>query len=140
MYTVNPQPVIEKGQLNPMGGLGNASVQTIIQIPKSVDQYLVCNKTNTLFIMSSRGQIIKTLSHHKKAGSDFISAAISPQGEYIYGITEDSYMYGFQLTTGNQIGKVKVCENEIIGVTSHPLSNVVVCYDDAGYVFFFKTP
>lgn len=90
--------------------------------------------------MSSRGQIMKTFSHQKKAGSDFIAAAISPQGEYVYGITEDSYMYGFQVSTGNRVGKVKVSENEIIGVESHPLSNIVVCYDDAGYVFFFKAP
>ncbi|KAI7894299.1 WD40-repeat-containing domain protein [Mucor mucedo] len=140
LYTVNPQPVIEKGQLNPMGGLGTASVQSILPFPKNVDNYLVCNKTNTLFIMSSRGQIMKTFSHQKKAGSDFIAAAVSPQGEYVYGITEDSYMYGFQVSTGNQVGKVKVCENEIIGVASHPLSNIIVCYDDAGYVFFFKAP
>lgn len=131
---------MEKGQLNPMGGLGNASVQNIIQLPKNIDQYLVCNKTNTLFIISTRGQVIKTFTHNKKTGSDFITAATSPQGDYIYGITEDSFMYGFQSSTGNQVGKVKVSENEIIGMTSHPLSNVVVSYDDNGYVFLFKSP
>ncbi|GAA5798340.1 WD40-repeat-containing domain protein [Helicostylum pulchrum] len=140
LYTINPQPNIEKGQLNPMGGLGNASVQTITQMPKNLEHYLVCNKTNTLFIMSLRGQIIKTFTHNRKTGSDFIAATISPKGEYIYGITEDSYMYGFQVNTGSQVGKVKVSENEVIGVAGHPLSNVVVCYDDAGYVFFFKAP
>jgi WD40 repeat-containing protein SMU1 len=137
---VNPQPILEKGQLNPMGGLGNTSVQNIIQIPKNPDQYLICNKTNTLFIMSTRGQILKTFTHNKQTGSDFIAAATSPQGDFIYGITEDSFMYGFQVTTGTQVDKVKVCENEVIGMTSHPLSNVVVVYDDAGYVFFFKAP
>lgn len=131
---------MEKGQLNPMGGLGNASVQTIVQMPKHLDHYLVCNKTNTLFIISSRGQIIKTFTHNKQTGSDFVAATVSPKGEYIYGVTEDSYMYGFQYNTGGQVGKVKVSENEVVGLASHPLSNVVVCYDDAGYVFFFKAP
>lgn len=140
LYTVNPQPAMEKGQLNPMGGLGNASVQSITPLPKRPDQYLVCNKTNTLFIMSSRGQIVKTLTHHKKTGSDFIAAATSPQGDFIYGITEDSFMYGFQLSTGSQVGAIKVSESEILGMASHPFSNVVVCYDDSGYVFFFKAP
>lgn len=140
MYTVNPQPIIEKGQLNPMGGLGNASVQSITQLPRNPDQYLVCNKTNTLFIMSSRGQIMKTLTHHKKNGSDFIVATTSPQGDFIYGITEDYFMYGFQLSTGNQVGAVKVSESELLGIASHPFSNVVVCYDDNGYVFFLKAP
>ncbi|KAI9482928.1 MAG: WD40-repeat-containing domain protein [Benjaminiella poitrasii] len=138
LYTVSPQPIVEKGQLNPVGGLGTASVQTIVSIPKHPDQYLVCNKTNTLFIMTIRGQIIKTFSHNKS--SDFVTAAISPQGNIVYGITEDAQMYGFQLNTGAKIGEVKVCENEVIGIASHPLSNVVVVYDDTGYVFFFKAP
>ena len=123
-----------------MGGLGNASVQTITQLPRNVDQYLVCNKTNTLFIMSLRGHVVKTLTHNKKTGSDFIAAATSPQGELIYGITEDCSMYGFQLSTGKLVDTVKVSENEMIGITSHPLSNVIVCYDDNGYIFFFKAP
>ncbi|KAF1806635.1 WD40-repeat-containing domain protein [Mucor lusitanicus] len=140
LHTINPQPKIEKGQLNPMGGLGNASVQAIMPIPKRQDQFLVCNKTNTLFIMSIRGQIIKTLTHNKLKGSDFITASTSPQGDFIYGIAEDKHMYAFQLATGDQVGNVKVCENEVIGMASHPLSNVVVAYDDAGYVLFFKAP
>lgn len=123
-----------------MGGLGNASVQNIIPIPKHQDQFLVCNKTNTLFVMSIRGQIIKTFTHSKQKGSDFITAVTSPQGDFVYGITEDARMYAFQVATGDQVGKVKVCENEVIGMASHPLSNVVVAYDDAGYVFFFKAP
>jgi WD40 repeat-containing protein SMU1 len=118
---------MEKGHLNPMDGVGNAFVQSIIQLPKNMDQYLVCNKTDTLFIISSRGQIIKAMTHKKQAESDFIAAATSPQGNFIYGITEteDLFMYGFQLSTGNQVGKVKISENEVIGMISHPLPNVV---------------
>ncbi|KAI8647908.1 WD40-repeat-containing domain protein [Parasitella parasitica] len=140
LYTVNPQPKIEKGQLNPMGGLGNASVQNIVPIPKRQGQFLVCNKTNTLFIMSIRGQIIKALTHNKLKGSDFVAATTSPQGDFVYGITEDAYMFAFQLATGDQVGKIKICDNEVVGMASHPLSNVIVAYDDAGYVFFFRAP
>ncbi|KAI8352874.1 WD40-repeat-containing domain protein [Choanephora cucurbitarum] len=138
LYTINPQPALEKNQLNPVGGLGTASVQVIMPLPKEPDQFLVCNKTNTLFILSIRGQIIKTLSHNKPI--DFVTAATSPQGDFIYGVTEDSYMYGFQLSTGALVGKVKVSEKEVVGIASHPLSNVVVVYDDAGYVYFYKAP
>ncbi|RCI04188.1 hypothetical protein CU098_011295 [Rhizopus stolonifer] len=138
IYTVNPQPPVEKNQLNPIGGLGSASVQLIMSLPKHPDQFLVCNKTNTLFIISLRGQIIKTLTHQKPV--DFVTATTSPQGDFIYGITEDSHMYGFQFSTGALVGQVKVSEKEIVGITSHPLSNVVVVYDDAGYVYFYKAP
>ncbi|KAG1457663.1 hypothetical protein G6F46_005129 [Rhizopus delemar] len=140
LHTIQPQPKIEKDQLNPMGGLGNASVQCIIPLPKNPDVYLVCNKTNTLYILSIRGQIVKTFSHNKKLGSDFITAAVSPQGDYIYGIGEDSVMYCFQFTTGSLIGHVKVTEREALGMVHHPQANVVVVFDNTGHVLFYKAP
>ncbi|KAI8981489.1 WD40-repeat-containing domain protein [Pilobolus umbonatus] len=140
LYTVAPQPTIEKDQLNPIGGLGNASVQSIIPFPKRPDQYLVCNKTNTIFVVSIRGQVTKTYSHNIKTGSDFIAAGTSPQGLYVYGLSEDSVLYCFQSTTGSLFGKVKISETEMIGMCSHPLSNNIVVYDDTGLVYLLKAP
>ncbi|CAO3697846.1 unnamed protein product [Rhizopus microsporus] len=140
LHTIAPHAKVEKDELNPMGGLGNASVQAIIPLPKNPNLYLVCNKTNTLFVMSTKGQIIKTFSHNKKAGSDFITAAVSPQGDYIYGISEDSFMYCFQFTTGASAGQVKVSEAEVLGMIHHPLTNVVVAFDNAGHVLLYKSP
>lgn len=136
LYTVTPQPKLEKNELNPVGGLGSASVQAIVPVPRKQDHYIVCNKTNTLFLVSLRGQIVKTYTHNKK--HDFITAAVSAQGDYIYGISEDSVLYCFQLATGAAVGNFKICDSEIVGMASHPLANILVVHDDAGHVYFYK--
>ncbi|CAO3661786.1 unnamed protein product [Rhizopus stolonifer] len=139
LHTIQPQPKVEKDQLNPMGGIGNASVQCIVPLPKTPDLYLVCNKTNTLFIMSIKGQIIKTFSHNKKMGSDFVAATISSQGDYIYGVGEDSKMYCYMYNTGASVGNIKLGEAEILGMVHHPQANVVVLFDNVGQILFYKS-
>ncbi|KAI8992128.1 WD40-repeat-containing domain protein [Mycotypha africana] len=140
LNTITPQPAMEKGQLLPMGGLGTAAVQSITPLPRNSHQYLICNKTNTLYVMDTRGQIVRTLTHKKPVGSDFLTATLSPQGDIVYAVTEDNYLYGFQLHTGETIASIKIGDNEVVGLTSHPLTNVVVAHDDAGYMIFFKAP
>lgn len=88
--------------------------------------------------MTMRGKIVKTYTHQKKGGSDFLAAALSPQGDIVYGLTEDSVLYAFQATTTKLISEVKICEQEAVGMASHPLVNTVVTYDDAGHVYFLK--
>ncbi|KAG0171619.1 Serine/threonine-protein kinase smu1 [Apophysomyces sp. BC1034] len=140
LHTVTPQSSadIAKGSLNPVGGIGGQTVQSIVALPKNIDQVLVCVKSNTLYIMTMRGKIAKTYSHHKKAGSDFVAAAVSPQGEYIYGVSEDSVLYCFQASTGNLVEETKLSEAEIIGLASHPFTNVLATHTDSGHVYLLK--
>lgn len=120
------------------GGLANHTVQTVVQFPKNIDQVLVCTKSNVLYVMTMRGKIIKTYTHQKKSGSDFVSAALSPQGDIVYALGEDSVLYAFQATTTKLISEIKISDHEAVGIASHPLVNTVVTYDDAGHVYFFK--
>ncbi|KAI7849056.1 WD40-repeat-containing domain protein [Circinella umbellata] len=118
--------------------LANQTVQAIVPLSKNIDQVLVCTKSNTLYIMTMRGQIVKTFTHQKKTGSDFVSATVSPQCELVYGIGEDSTLYCFQITTGKLISETKICDYEAVGLTGHPRTNVVVSHDDHGHVYFLK--
>lgn len=142
LHTIIPQPpnANDKSVLNPVGGLGSQSVQQIIPLPKTIDQFLVCNKSNILYIMNIRGQILKTLTNKNEKGqvNDFIAAAISPKGDYIYGVGENSVLYCFQTNNGAMIDETKISLTEITGLVGHPLANVLVVYDDAGYVYFLR--
>ncbi|KAI8148990.1 WD40 repeat-containing protein SMU1-like protein [Fennellomyces sp. T-0311] len=120
------------------GALANHTVQAIVPLPKNIDQVLVCTKSNTMYLMTMRGQIVKAFSHQKKAGSDFVAAAVSPLCELIYGVGEDSMLYCFQATTGKLISETKICDYESVGLASHPRANVIVAHDDHGYVYFLK--
>ncbi|KAI9484857.1 WD40-repeat-containing domain protein [Zychaea mexicana] len=120
------------------GALANHTVQVIVPLPKNIDQVLVCTKSNTLYMMTMRGQIVKTYSHQKETGSDFVSATVSPQCELVYGIGEDSVLYCFQAATGKLINETKICNYEAVGLVSHPRANVIVSHDDHGHVYFLK--
>ncbi|KAI8099716.1 WD40-repeat-containing domain protein [Halteromyces radiatus] len=154
LYSIIPQPQIDSNSksntiktaaavLNPIGGLGSQSVQQILPLPKHTDQYLVCNKSDILYIINIRGQILKTFTYESEKGvggtnASFITAATSPQGEYIYGVDENSVLYCFQTNNGTLVKQTKLTTTEITGMAGHPLSNVLVVYDDAGYVYFLR--
>lgn len=87
-----------------------------------------------------QGKLIRSyLSSSKDNPSDFVAATVSPQGELIYGITEDSMLLCFSAATGNVVHEQKLCDRELIGVVSHPFSNVIAAYDDNGHVYLLKS-
>ncbi|KAI9028170.1 WD40-repeat-containing domain protein [Phycomyces nitens] len=114
------------------------TVQSLNLLPNVTDQVLVCNKSNTLSILCGDGTISKRFSHNKKTGSDFIAAALSPQGQLIYGLGEDYELYCFDASTGLLINSLKISDTEAIGLVGHPFSNVLASNDDAGNIYLLK--
>lgn len=85
------------------------------------------------------GRIIKSYKHSNST-SDLVSIAMSPQGELVYGISEDSRMACFSMDSGELAGDdAKVSDNtELIGIASHPFSNIIAVYDDSGHVYLYS--
>lgn len=84
------------------------------------------------------GRIIKSYKHSNST-SDYVSIAMSPQGELVYGISEDSRMACFSMASGELAGDTKVGDNtELIGIASHPFSNIIAVYDDSGHVYLYS--
>lgn len=112
-------------------------VQGLVYIPKTLDQVVVSSKSKTVSIVSMMdGKIIDTMT--MDGSVDILSSAVSPQGELVYSISEDSTLHCIRRSTGKLENKFKVCDNEVIGLASHPFSNIVAIYDDAGHVYLYK--
>ncbi|KAI9250200.1 WD40-repeat-containing domain protein [Phascolomyces articulosus] len=113
-----------------------AGIQSIVAVPKVAgDRFAVCTKSNMMHIISSQG---KTLHSFKSSSSDYVSVAMSPQGQLIYGVSEDSALSCFDTVSGKQIKVEKMSDNEVIGIISHPFSNILAVYDDGGHVYLHK--
>ncbi|CAG8481252.1 8247_t:CDS:10 [Diversispora eburnea] len=98
---------------------GGATVNCVIQMPKTTDQFIVCNKK-------------------KKTGGDFITCTVSPQGDFIYCVGEDSILYFFDIHSGKSYSSLKLSEAEVIGVSHHPFSNIMATYADDGVISLWK--
>ncbi|CAJ1938266.1 unnamed protein product [Sphenostylis stenocarpa] len=121
---------------------GDASVNSVHIFPKNTDHIVVCNKTSSIYIMTLQGQVVKSFSSGKREGGDFAAACVSPKGEWIYCVGEDSvkFLMGWQIECRNmycfsyQSGKLehlmKVHEKEVIGVVHHPHRNLVATFSE----------
>lgn len=140
LHTLTPQPASSTGEKmnqHPLNTVGNPTVQQILPF-KDPNQFLVCNKSSTLYVINLRGQIIKQFSHNKKGSGEFVACGISPRGELVYGVAEDGVLYCFRTSNGKLVSDIKMSDREILGLASHPLHNVMVGYDDVGHVLLYR--
>lgn len=113
-------------------------VHGILTIPKHPDQLAVCYKSPYIQHVTMNGRIIKSYQRNDST-SDYVSIAMSPQGELVYGISEDSRMACFNMASGELAADIKLGDTELIGITSHPFSNIIAVYDDSGHVYLYSS-
>lgn len=135
-------------------------MNSCIPYPKP-NQILVCMKSPTAYLLTLEGEPIrkfispesategatKDTSTSAEGGvkrdaavslTDYVGLTLSPQAEIIYCLAENSQVHCFYADTGKLIKSIPIAEGEVIGMASHPLSNVLAVNTVDGRVLLWK--
>jgi len=115
------------------------TIHSVSVMPRNQEQLVICNRSNTVYIMNLQGQVIKSFSNGKQKGGDFLACVVSPRGEWIYCIGEDHIMYCFSTITNRLEHYMKASEREVVGVAHHPHHNLICTYNDEGELVLWKS-
>uniref|UniRef100_A0A0N4ZKN4 LisH domain-containing protein n=1 Tax=Parastrongyloides trichosuri TaxID=131310 RepID=A0A0N4ZKN4_PARTI len=109
---------------------GDLPVISINPIYKTTDQFLVSNRSNTIYLINTQGHIIRSMSSGKQEKGDFTSAILSPHSEWAYCGGEDGLLYCFSMISGSLEHTITVHEKSITGLAHHPHQNLLATYSE----------
>ncbi|KAK3825878.1 MAG: WD40 repeat-containing protein SMU1 [Benniella sp.] len=150
-----------------MAGVAGLTVNSCIPFPKP-NQILVCMKSPTAYLLTMDGESIRKFmspesstegatkdltaaaaaraagdDNARKEGlgvpmTDFVALSLSPQSEIVYCLAENSQVHCYYADSAKLIKSIPVAEGEVIGMVSHPLSNVLAINTVDGRVLLWK--
>lgn len=113
-------------------------ISALAPMPNQGEEFVVCNKTSTAYMMNLKGQVVQKLSSGKPTGGDFVCCTTSAHGHWVYCVGEDHVLYCFSMETGKLEYTLAVHEKGVIGVVTHPHSNMVATFSEDGQVKIWK--
>lgn len=100
--------------------------------PVKSDELIVCTRSNAVHSMAAGGAVAKTWTTGRSGDdNEFVAAATSPRGGFLYCLSMDGSLYCFNVAQGRLDHVLEVHEKgKAIGLAHHPHRNLVATYAD----------
>jgi WD40 repeat-containing protein SMU1 len=86
-----------------------AALHTVLPVPKQPDHLIVGARAATVYVVTTRGAPVRTLTTGRPAGSgDLTACALSSRGTLLLAVSEDAHVFSFDLDDGKLLGSFKV--------------------------------
>jgi WD40 repeat-containing protein SMU1 len=120
-------------------GRADSSIINAWPVPKQDNEMILCTRSNKVYHMShTNGQVLRTFTHGKPSGADFVQCLLSPAGKILYCLAEDQQLYAFAFDSTELLHVMRVHEREPIGLAHHPHKNLVATFSDDGLLVVWK--
>lgn len=102
--------------------------------------FLVCPRnSDSMHVMSVSGDLIRTFTQDDLGESNsFVSACVSPKGDFIYGLGSNGTLQCFSQTSGKREHTLPTLDSDALGLCHHARQNIVATFSKQGGVKLWK--
>jgi len=102
------------------------------------ENYISVSKNYMMHLMNTNGQVVRSYKSDKK-NLVFEAACLSAHGSYLYGLTDQGQVCCFETETGKLAHEFNVAGRYILGISHHPLRNIITLNTMDGELLFYKS-
>ncbi|RHY70991.1 hypothetical protein DYB38_001981 [Aphanomyces astaci] len=117
-------------------------VLAAVPLPHKPTHVVVVTRSKVMHVLSWQGEFTDTIYTDPygdvEAKGEFAAAVTSPQGKFLYALTDKGYVVCFKTDTGVLDHAMQVCTGTVHGIAHHPHRNVLATYGSDGYVRVWK--
>ncbi|KAJ2830485.1 hypothetical protein IWW50_000243 [Coemansia erecta] len=112
-------------------GLSSPAVHSVLAIPNSPSEFVVCTKSPTIYIMSVDGSTRRAITADKKTCNEFLAAAVTPQGKHILAVSDMSILHCVDVKTGSMsVVDNRIPNDDVSGMACHPVLNIAAFFSN----------
>lgn len=118
--------------------LASKPVKVLIPLTHTTNAFLVCGQECDLKVLGANGSFGKAFLQKSSNIPSYTTACTSPKAKFVYGFTDDGKLHCWDYATTSLEMTISLDQAELIGAAHHPQLNILLTFDTASSIKFWK--